>query len=347
MRPRHIFLALEEATNLSADVRVLTPEEITASGGGQTPPFALPVRDTHFAERAMRLRQLSRGHALQGYLAFMADLAQVQQARLAQPVPVLPADAIGRATAAAAAGRPPLSAAEWPRDAAWHAELRALVADLLPLAPAGAQPTLQRLAAADGDFLEAQADCLLSGVATGLDLACAPVVGAALQVTWTRLLLALAQEPTAAAQGLLPYLDDRGLCPCCGSHPVASITRAAGDAPGQRYLQCSLCGLQWHMVRTRCSHCGSSEHISYQSLDTVAADADTGGRAALAALQAETCDDCGHYLKIMHSARDPFVEPVADDLASLTLDLLLSDAGKQRHGNNLMLLFGEPPPTEP
>jgi FdhE protein len=26
-------------------------------------------------------------------------------------------------------------------------------------------------------------------------------------------------------------------------------------------------------------------------------------------LQAETCDDCGHYLKIMHTDRDPFVEP--------------------------------------
>ena len=68
-----------------------------------------------------------------------------------------------------------------------------------------------------------------------------------------------------------------------------------------------------------------------------------------AALQAETCDDCGHYLKIMHTDRDPFVEPVADDLASLTLDLLVSETGYQRHGVNLMLLFGEPdaPPDPP
>ena len=37
-------------------------------------------------------------------------------------------------------------------------------------------------------------------------------------------------------------------------------------------------------------------------------------------------------------------DPAADDLASLTLDLLVSEAGYQRHGLNLMLLFGEPEP---
>ena len=58
----------------------------------------------------------------------------------------------------------------------------------------------------------------------------------------------------------------------------------------------------------------------------------------------EACDDCGHYLKIVHSDRDPFVEPVADDLASVTLDLLVSDAGWRRHGLNLLMWFGEPPP---
>jgi FdhE protein len=40
--------------------------------------------------------------------------------------------------------------------------------------------------------------------------------------------------------------------------------------------------------------------------------------------------------------KDPEVEPVADDLASVTLDLLVSEAGHQRSGHNLMLLFGEP-----
>jgi FdhE protein len=35
-------------------------------------------------------------------------------------------------------------------------------------------------------------------------------------------------------------------------------------------------------------------------------------------------------------------DAVADDLASITLDLLVSESGRQRHGVNLMLLFGDP-----
>ena len=49
--------------------------------------------------------------------------------------------------------------------------------------------------------------------------------------------------------------------------PVASITRMAGDLLGQRYLHCSLCSMQWHLLRIRCAHCGSGKHIAYQSLD--------------------------------------------------------------------------------
>ncbi len=64
--------------------------------------------------------------------------------------------------------------------------------------------------------------------------------------------------------------------------------------------------MQWHMVRIKCSHCLSTRSLAYQSLDTLADAADDDSadgasrRAAQAALQAETCDDCGHYLKIMH-----------------------------------------------
>ena len=66
-----------------------------------------------------------------------------------------------------------------------------------------------------------------------------------------------------------------------------------------------------------------------------------------AAVQAECCSECGHYLKLMHPARDNGLEPVADDLASLTLDLLVSEGGLQRHGLNLLLLFGAPDEAAP
>jgi len=40
-------------------------------------------------------------------------------------------------------------------------------------------------------------------------------------------------------------------------------------------------------------------------------------------------------------SKDPDVEPLADDLASITLDLLMAESGRQRHGLNLLLLFAE------
>lgn len=322
----------------TATVRVMSPEEIASRAGGEAPFARRPERATVFAERAMRLRQKAAGHAMADYLQFIAELAQAQQRWLAQ-MPALPlpgtddqADALARA---AARGQPPVPAADWPLDPAWRAVLRALVADLLPKAPAGARPALERLAAADEVYLDRQADALLQGVSTGLDMAGAPIVAAALQVMWVHVASTL-PEPART--------DDATLCPTCGSTPVASITRTQGGAIGQRYLHCSLCSTEWHLPRKRCPHCLSDKSLAYQSLD--AADGD-GSAAAQAALQAETCDECNHYLKVLHTDRDPMADPVADDLASLTLDLLVSETGKRRHGQNLMLLFAETPPDPP
>lgn len=331
----------------SATVRIMSPEEIAARGGGETPHLRFPERTTLFAERAMRLRQLASGHALGDYLRFMGELANEQHLALqAMPEVALPhATAID---AAAREGLPPLPLGEWPRDPAWRATLHHLAHALAARAPEGARGTLNALAEADEAFLEHQADRLLNGLSTGLDLASAPVIGAALQVYWTHLLLSV--QTHHQGQGS-PFgrIDDETACPCCGGRPTASITRTSGESLGQRYLHCAVCNLEWHMVRGKCPHCLSGKSLSFLSLDAADAEAgDDGGasRATSARVQAETCDDCGRYLKIVHTDRDPFVDPVADDLASLTLDLLVSDTGKQRHGVNFMLLFGESEPPD-
>ena len=57
----------------TATVRVMSPEEIAARAGGQTPFLLWPERATLFAEREMRLRQLARGHAMVDFLGFLAD----------------------------------------------------------------------------------------------------------------------------------------------------------------------------------------------------------------------------------------------------------------------------------
>ena len=338
--------------SISATVKVMSAEEIAAKAGGETPFFHWPQRSTHFAKRQMRLRQLAGSHPMGDFLRFMSDLARVQQAALQRypGVPLPDQDALKRA---ATAGLPPLPAVDWPRDAAWRGELRRMTADLRGTAPEGVRAALDVIDRASDDELEKQADCLLTGVMAGLNLATAPVIAAALQVYWTHLVLSVQDHHTQSGGGgplNSPFgrTDDITVCPCCGSRPTASLTRSSGDTSGQRYLHCSLCSTQWYLERIKCSHCLSIKSIAYQSLELAGAeDDDERTRAGKAAVQAETCDDCGHYLKIMHGDRDPFVDPVADDLATVTLDLLVSEAGLQRHGLNLMLLFGDPEPPDP
>ncbi|MBU6187671.1 MAG: formate dehydrogenase accessory protein FdhE [Betaproteobacteria bacterium] len=324
---------------VTATVRVMSPEEIAARSGGETPYLLWPERGTHFAEREMRLRQLAANHPMREFLLFAADLAGAQQAQLAAyPVVALPDhEALDRAASRLA---PPLAAIDFPRDPAWRSELRALLARLPDSLPAAARDTIVRVARAEDSWLEAQADCLLAGVTRGLDLAAAPLVAAGLQVYFTHLLLSV--QASAIGRGQ-PFgrIEDETVCPACASKPVASVTRNAGDLLGQRYLGCSICGLQWHMVRIKCAHCLSTQGITYQSLQRAADEPDTEA-AASAVAQAEVCDSCGHYLKIFHTDRDPHVDAAADDLATVTLDLLVSESGARRHGVNLMLLFGEP-----
>lgn len=337
----------------SASQGLMSPEEIATGAAGSAPLFRWPDRHALFPERQMRLRQLAQGHAMADYLRFMADLAGAQHTALQRfgEVPLPGRDAFERASHL---GLPPLAATDWPRDAAWRAGLRAMVDDLRRGEPtAGVRAALDAIAHAGDDELERQADGLLNGVMHGLNLATAPVIAAALQVYWTHLVLGaqrrgeMSDGPAADADaGPLQGLTDVNACPCCGSRPTASVTRSAGGATGRRYLHCSLCSTQWGFESVRCVHCLATEHLVYQSLEVAdASDEVAAARAARAAVQAETCNACGHYLKIMHRDRNPLVDPVADDLATVTLDLLVSESGKLRHGVNLMLLFGEPDPA--
>jgi FdhE protein len=144
-----------------------------------------------------------------------------------------------------------------------------------------------------------------------------------LQVYW----LALASRLSSAD---VPPIDVPGVCPVCGTLPVASIVRSDGRSQGYRYLHCALCATEWHLVRITCSQCQGNTHIAYHSIE--------GGSAAI---RAESCDDCHSYRKILYQEKDPAVEPVADDLASLAIDLLMTEAGYHRGSGN-PLLWQEP-----
>ena len=56
--------------------------------------------------------------------------------------------------------------------------------------------------------------------------------------------------------------------------------------------------------------------------------------------KAEACPSCKAYTKLLYVEEDPRLEPFADDVATLSLDLLMAEEGWVRHGVNLFLLTG-------
>ena len=319
--------------------RLLDPEQIAIQAGRQMPFLRLPQRASVFADRQLRLRQLAASHPMRDYLLFIANLAQAQHESLQDYAAVaLPDEAA--CDAAARELLAPVPAATWPRDPLWRGETRRLLGRLEKgLAAGSARDSVRRVIEADDAFFEQQADRLLNGVSLGLDLAAAPLLAAGLQTYWSHLLL---QTAVARGESVFGRTDPPTACPCCASLPTASVTRIGADESGFRYLHCSLCSSQWHFVRIKCARCESTKGVHYEQLEAQAGVELPATGARPGAVKAECCDNCGHYLKLVSMEADHEVEPVADDLASVALDLLVSEAGHQRAGVNLMLVFGEP-----
>jgi FdhE protein len=304
--------------------RILDPGQIQAQDPSAIPRIRLPERATHFRERAARLRKLAERNPIGGYVRLMAALVDAQQQALEHlDAQMPPGEAIANAQRHS---MPILPALGGERDLQWRAVLRRL-ADRVEAAGA-VTPALANVldavrAMSDAD-LEAQADALLAQRHAEISPATAPFIMAALQVVWTDLASRLNVED-------VPYVDAPGVCPVCGVPPVASIVRVGGAFQGYRYTQCSLCGTENHVVRVKCTNCDSTKGIAYHGIE--------GGNPAL---KAESCDECHTYRKIGYQEKDYEFEPLADDLASLTLDLLMSEAGYRRASAN-PLLYPEAP----
>jgi FdhE protein len=217
---------------------------------------------------------------------------------------------------------PPLAPAGLQRNLAWLMVLEDLVKAMVVDAPEPARAVLTELLNKDNSWLESQADKLLSGQFAEVELAYAPFIAAALQVYWTHMAQSLTTQQVAHPEHL-------NLCPVCGSHPVASVVRIGSNVSGIRYLQCSLCSSEWHVVRAKCSNCDNTKGISYYNVE---------GDAGV--VRAESCPECQTYLKVVQMDKDPHAEACADDLASLALDLLMGEQGASRSGINLLMIHG-------
>ncbi|MEN5165750.1 formate dehydrogenase accessory protein FdhE [Achromobacter kerstersii] len=305
--------------------RILPRGEIEALDHNVIPRVSLPDRASVFATRAARLRQLAADSPVADYLLLMAQLVDAQQRALKDCA--APGASEDRLALAQAHGMPPLQAVGWPRDPMWRGILAQLVDDVsrgqnVPAEAVDVCRALRRAVDEDPESLEDLAEAVLSEQDQGVDGAAAPFVMAALQVYWTDLASRFDDKQ-------LPVVSPFGVCPVCASLPVASVVRVGGQYEGYRYLCCSLCATQWHMVRVKCSHCEDVESVAYQAID---------GRSP--AIKAETCDHCHTYRKIFYQDKDLYVEPVADDLASLMLDVLVGEAGYSRASGNPLLWHG-------
>lgn len=304
--------------------KLLSPEEIATQAGGDATPNRLPSPRV-FADRAARLRQLAQGHAMADFLAFAARLADAQQSLLDQRGPApRPDDAHLRRCRQH--GMPPLDAHGAELPAGWLTVLHDLAAAVVPHAPAGLQNAIAALPDFPEERLASLAREILRGdenLTNAVELALAPLIGASLQVLWTARALGL-------AAGDIPAGFEGGQCPACGAPPVASIVRIGDAGHGVRYAACSLCACEWHVTRIKCVPCQNTRGIAYQALEGA-------GGPAHPAVKAETCPDCHASLKIVSMETDPAVDAFADDLATLTLDMLVDEAGFHRAGRNLFL----------
>ncbi len=263
------------------------------------PPFVrLPDPLTLFAARSLRFRTLAEGHQLAPYLLFLAAISECQH-RIQKdlPEPDLPADD-ARARAREHA-MPPLDRTRFTADAALDATLDRLLALAATIdMPDNARTAIERARGADAAARDGMVRSVLADSIPVETLADHVYIAAALQVHFARLAARL--DPTA----LVPIGD--GVCPACGGAPVASAIVGWKGAHGTRFCTCSLCATQWHVVRIKCVLCGSTKGIAYQELD--------GGPDTV---KAETCESCHGYVKILHQHKNPQLDPVADDVATL------------------------------
>lgn len=299
------------------------------SGIMEAPNVVLPDAKV-FSKRATRLRELvQQVPPLDEFLAFMARVVQAQHQVLNEREPAWkPAsDAFDQALKH---GMPPLGFQALRRDVQWSEDLRAML-DAIELHVGERQrPLLKALRQMDQDGLDALAeDVLEANPGTETTRPLLPLVAAALQISWLRLAMSLPRPPEK------PTGEARALCPCCGAPPVASVIHNERHRAGVRYLHCSLCATEWHLERIKCSVCDSPGKLIYLSLD------DEQGKPFLP-VQAEACGECHSYLKIMQREVHGRADPVADDLATLALDLLLAEEGEYgRSGYNPLLIAGD------
>lgn len=261
-------------------------------------PILQPELQQLYSARASRLRELAQGHELEAYLRLAADVAQAQ----ATVSPESRFDAVA------------VDPVKIARQGTWVSHLDTLLDQLAPSASPAITPHLDALRAMSLQTRLEAGLALAQHQFDAVPQALAPFLWAALSL---EVALTVRAAPLPVASN-----EESSNCPVCGGAPIASLIYK-GTRQGLRYLHCSLCESQWHMVRAKCTNCGDAGDLDYLSFDTTEA-----------VVRAESCGHCHSYLKVISQEHEPNAESVADDLATLVLDDAASAEGYGRTGLN-------------
>lgn len=275
----------------------------------QIPLVFYPSAKTLYTHRVERLQALAQKSPFSDYLNFCLQIAQ-QQANLVKQQPVELHQSIPLNN-----DNPPLSLKNLPLSDVWQKYLNQLLQAISDTTP---QITLiiESLLKNSAEQLQQKALFLLNGELNKVEGNESIFIWSALSLYYCQ--LASQIKGKAVAENT----DNSWLCPVCNSMPVASVIQIGGNN-GLRYLHCSLCESEWYVPRVKCTSCDDLQHIEYFSLDNT-----------LAAIKTECCHTCQSYLKIFDQDKDPHLEVIADDIASLILDIKTEEEGFAKSGIN-------------
>ncbi|WP_439256724.1 formate dehydrogenase accessory protein FdhE [Lonepinella sp. BR2271] len=297
-------------------IRILPENEIKQIASSfQQPPLLFANTKNLYERRAKRLRDLAQDHPFADYLEFAAKIVDAQLLILQENPLTKPTEITTDIQ--------PLNVKTWQRSPQWRDYLTALLSEIKPEANEQMLGTIDSLEKASTEEIEQLADKLLAQDYAQVSSDKAVFIWAALSLYWLQLTQYLSHNTQQESGEGLHY------CPVCQSAPVSSIIHF-GTEQALRYLHCSLCESEWNVVRAKCTNCDQSKELEYWMIDK-----------DQSAIRTESCGDCHSYLKILYQEKDPYVEAVADDLASIFLDIEMEEKGFARSGVNAFMFPAE------
>jgi len=115
------------------------------------------------------------------------------------------------------------------------------------------------------------------------------------------------------------------ICPFCNRKPVLGVLRPQGDG-ARRNLVCGFCLCEWEFRRIVCAGCGQEDQAK---LPVYTAE-------QFPHIRVECCDVCHTYIKSVDLAKNGLADPLADELASVPLDLWAQEHGYAKLRPNLL-----------